>query len=721
MALGAQQSLTEADSLDFLVDRVKRDDEGVVLDRLQRFILEAVSSPLRQQYETEASLNYQYVENDFYTVEELAEFAERGQPPTKRNELAPILERLAGQFIQTRQQVTFLGRNTPADDATGQIAQDHKRWVDQYNQYEFEEQEVSWDALVGGVGWTKAYVKKNELGEQVECKRSVNPFHVFCDPHSTRYDPNEDAKYIIEGSFMDLEDAIALAPDKEDEIRTQIESWSGTALPAASSVAASLLNESMLSAAMYSVSLQGTGTRRRVRPFEVWYKRKIRVYHLFKSDGVLALPVPLDSQTAKEAIKAFGSKDLMAVPTFQDRMYVGLVLGNMLLHHDVSPHETNLFPYVPFYSGRRKNGAPLPIASRLVPINESINKRESKALALLSNRQVLVEKNAIEDEDEFTTELARPSGFMVVKEGTLSSPTGPKLVIRDNLDVGAAQMQLLQEDKDSIRRVSGQGNEAMGMPSEVRSGTGIARKQMMSNLIVTPVHNNLRRSRYMLARLDYAYMKQYLTPEQTFQITDDLNAAKTVQVTKGTVQALKERIYDIVITEMKDYATLREQQAEMLLQALPQLAQHGAWMVRLGIQLSDLRDKDGLIKMVDAQSQPAPAVPKISLTMPWPDLEPEVKAYLLMASLQAPELAQAILQKAGDPAFVKKLKAELIQTQIQEGTRATIERGKVDLAALQTALEGRMQLRQEFGQDQAMNNGAASAESGHEAPMEGDA
>lgn len=687
-------------SLDFLVDRIKHDDEETVRLRLQRFIIEAVSSPIRQQYEAEASLNYQFTENDFYTAEELYEFAERGQPPTRRNELAPIIERIAGQFIQTRMTTTFLGANVPQDDDAAAIAQDYQRHIDQRNHYEFEEQDQAWDGLVGGVGWIKSSIKPNPMGQPTQVDRAVNPFHVYVDPFSTRYDLNEDAKYVVEGNFMDLEDVMALVPDKEDAIREFMQGWTGLEMPYSSAVAASLQNEQLIAGAMYALTVRGNGHRRRVRPFEVWYKRKVRVYYVLTPEGVTAVPVPLDLPTAKAVQAELGSKTVIK-QCFQDRMYVGLILGTLVLHHDVSPHRTNLFPYIPFYSGRRKNGGPLPLASRLVPVNESINKRESKSLALLTNRQLLYESGALEDEDEVTTELARPDGVIRVKEGSLSGPGGPRVIIRDNLDIGMAQLQLLQEDKDAIRRVSGQGNEAMGMPSEVRSGTGIARKQMMSNLIVTPLHNNLRRTRFIRARLTFDYMKQYLTEEQTFQLTDDPNAARLVRVTRGHVQALKERVWDIVISDAKDYATLREQQVEMLLTTLPQLAQHGSWMVKLGIQMSELRDKDGLLRMIDEQSRPAPVQPKLSVALSWADLQPEEKAFLSMLMWQNPDLAEAIMQKGDDPAFVQKLKAQLIQTQVKEGTRATVERGKVDVSALQTATEGRMKLREFLQQSQA--------------------
>ena len=143
-------SASEKDKLDFLVDSVRNEDEDCIRLRLHRMVYEAVNHPLRTMYELESSLNYQYTENEFYTEAELAQFLERGQPPTRRNELTPILERIAGQFIQTRQVCSFLGRNTPADDGVGAVLQDTQRWIDQTNLAEFEEQDQTWDGLVGG-------------------------------------------------------------------------------------------------------------------------------------------------------------------------------------------------------------------------------------------------------------------------------------------------------------------------------------------------------------------------------------------------------------------------------------------------------------------------------------------------------------------------------------------------------------------------------------------
>ena len=99
------------------------------------------------------------------------------------------------------------------------------------------------------------------------------------------------------------------------------------------------------------------------------------------------------------------------------------------------------------------------------------------------------------------------------------------------------------------------------------------------------------------------------------------------------------------------------------------------------------------MQMVDQASQKGPEPPKMSLSMTWADLTPEVQAYYALTVLQSPELAQAILQQQADPAFLAKIKAELVKTNVKEGTRATMERGKLDLSALQTAVDGRMAMR----------------------------
>jgi hypothetical protein len=237
----------------------------------------------------------------------------------------------------------------------------------------------------------------------------------------------------------------------------------------------------------------------------------------------------------------------------------------------------------------------------------------------------------------------------------------------------------------------------------------------MTNVILNPLVSNLRRFRKEKAKLQLALIKETYTEEMTFQVTDDPNAARYVALTKDHISAIKEQVYDVVIAESPDYLTVREEQLDMLFTLMPQIAQYPGLM-RLAIAMSDLRDKEALLKMLDDSSKPAPVKPTISLSMKWEELSDIEKAFMAMLSMQSPELAEFLAQRSGDPAFLEKIKAHLAATKIREGTRATVERGKLDLAAMQTAMEGLMDSRRQSGDRDAAAQEAAAQAAAAQAP-----
>ena len=153
----------------------------------------------------------------------------------------------------------------------------------------------------------------------------------------------------------------------------------------------------------------------------------------------------------------------------------------------------------------------------------------------------------------------------------------------------------------------------------------------------------------MKAQLSYEYTKQWLTEEMAFQITDDPNAPRTVQITKNHIKALKGNgSTDLVITETKDFTVLREQQAGNAAPGDSGAGAVGPVYMKLGIQLTELRDKEGLMKMIDEQSQPQPERPKMTIAMDWKEFTPEMKAYIAMTAFQSQELAQVFIQQSED-------------------------------------------------------------------------
>lgn len=642
---------------------------------------ESVRHPVWRTHRENASKCYRYREGDQWTPAELQALAERGQPPTVRNEIKPYVDRLQGQFLATRQTTTFLGRNTPADDDTANVLADLDRFVDQDTSYEFLEPEITKDGTTGGIGWLRVDVGENELGQPRIEQTVENPFYMFPDPFFQKTDLS-DCRYICHSKWIDIEGAIALAPDKEKQIVAAV----GTRdflVDANLGFDARLRNDPLMAFI--------DPDRERVRPVEFWYRRKMRRYQIFTPDGVTALTVPLGGEAYQEIKKAVPAKAYVAKPTVVDQMWCGMFLGGILLFHRQSPRRHQQFPWVIFLADRKKNGEPFGPVLNAIPVQDAINKRESKAMNMLTNRRIVAEKNAIEDPEEAQIENAKADGFIEVANGALS---GQRVLFPDNQDIGVAQSQMAQSAIAAMPHVMGMPSEMMGMPSEVRSGLGIAKKQQMGNLIQSPIVNNLRQFRFNRAKLKFQLIKEVFTGPMAFQVTDDPNAARVVELTASHIDAIKQRIYDVVVADATDYTTLREQELDMIFKLLPQAAQLPPGMMKLAIALTNLREKKTLMQMLDQAMQPPAQLPKLSLSMTWADLSDQEKAYIAMTAMQSPELAQFLAQRAGDPAWMAKMKAELAQTQIKEGTRAEIERGKIDYNAAATAMEGMLRSRE---------------------------
>jgi len=676
-----------------------REDDKTIIRRALSMFQEAVRHPVARSWRANASKCYRYREGDQWTAAELKELADRGQPASVLNEIKPIVDRLQGQIIGTRQTTGFLGRNVPADDDVANVLSDIDRFVDQDNGYEFLEPEITLDGTTGGIGWLRCDVGLNAMGQARIEETVENPFYMFPDPYFKKPDLS-DARYICQSKWIDLEECIALAPEKETQLIHSM-NVRDYLVDADMGFDASLRNDPLMVFFDYD--------RYRVRPVEFWYRRKMKRYQIFTPDGSIPLTLPMGSKDLASIERHLPAASFLSKPVIVDQMWCGMFLGSVLLFHYQSPRQHQLFPWVPFIPDRKKNGEFLGAVLNIIPIQDSINKRESKAVNMLSNRRIIAEKNAIADPEDAQTENAKADGYVEVEVGALANG---RVHFPDNQDVGQAQVVLMQESKAAMPRVSGVPDESMGFRSEVRSGVGIAKKQHMGNMIQSPMITNVRRYRFAKANLKFYLIKEVFTKEMTFQVTDDPNAARTVQLTKDHLTAIKQRTYDVVVTDMPDYTTLREQELDMMFKLLPQAASLGPGMMKFALSLTNLREKKALMATLDQAMQPAPDRPKLSLSMTWADLSDEEKAFVAMTSMQSPELAQFLAKRSGDPAWFVKVKADLAKTQIQEGTRASIERGKVDFNAMATAMEGMLQSREatsDHDMMEGMDNGEGAA------------
>src|SRR5574341_705020 len=193
-----------------------RTDEELLL-YLNQLFQSALDHPTWIEWRREALKCFQYREGEQWSAAELDELKKRGQPDTRNNQIHVTIERMVGQFVQQKTRLAFRGRN-PTDAPLADTYSDLLLFIRQQTGEEFEEREQALDGFTTGFGIAYVGITFDEMyNPKIEVKHK-DCFTIFPDPYSRRYDWNEDARFVAEAPWTDLDELIALYPSKKVEL-----------------------------------------------------------------------------------------------------------------------------------------------------------------------------------------------------------------------------------------------------------------------------------------------------------------------------------------------------------------------------------------------------------------------------------------------------------------------------------------------------------------------
>lgn len=674
--------------------------EDAQLAKLGTIVMEGTSHPIRHDWVEDADLCYQFVEGDQLTPDELKVLKDRNQPDIVYNECVQVVERTIGQYTRQRMQNTLVGRNTPVDDGLASVLSELHRFIDQDTDYLFAEKEAVRDGLTGGLGILECGVESETMGKPRIFLDEQDPFTIAVDPFCRRYDwnaPRGGARYILRFPWLDLDEAKARWP----KYAFKLDACVGGSLPAKNVF--SNLDPSVTQALQFQFFDR---ERRLIRPVEVWFKQRQQEDVVVTPYGILGDEV--DEKLRKRALKLIPGARKTSM--MRDCMYMAVVCGDVLIQPATrSPYKSNLFPFIPFYCHRKKNGQPYGRVLRLIDPNREINSRRSKALYTLNNRLSIFERGAVNDVTKLADELALADGQVVLENGKFD-----KFMLHQNQDIGQANLQMLQEAKSELQHLAGE--DYLAPQGEMRSGAGVQAQQLPYHLSQVDIFDNLRRTRKIKTNLVTSYIQQFFDEDMVFQITDDQEKAKIVTVSKQQFADIKNRVFDVIVKEQPDYATAHEESFDQLATVLPQVAQYGPAWGQILVMNSNLREKEKTLKVLEDMSKAAPPAPKMSLTLNWSELDKQEKAaFANMFGL--PDLAQYEGQQGRGPARDDKAQLEIVKTQITQGVKSGIEASKLQfqqedaLATHQLALREMNDARELALQQQTTDAGAANESS----------
>lgn len=419
-----------------------------------------------------------YYNNIQLTAEEIAVLKKRGQPPIYVNYIQRKVDTLCGIERRSRTDPKAFPRN-PDDEQASEAATDSLRYVADQNKFNGLRSEVYNDILVEGYGGADVTVEEMPDGDLRVTVNRIPWDRIVYDIHSRRLD-FKDVKYKGIVIWMDGADARAKWPDYVDSINDTL-STSGS--------------ETYDDRPKYGVWCDSK--RKRVRVVQMHYEEDGEWFvATYTKGGFLEPPV---------------------VSPYKDKY--GKSCSSLHLRAAYADRENNRYGHV----------------EGLIPLQDEINKRRSKSLHLLSQRQTFGRKSALLDTAAAKVQLAKPDGHVEMNDGAIF---GQDFGVIPTGDMAQGQIQLMQQALAEMNATGA--NAAMqGKDDSAQSGVALQTKIQAGNVEMEPLADGLREWTKEIFEAMWMRVRQFWTEEKWIRVTDDDRNIKFVGLNKKVTVADK--------------------------------------------------------------------------------------------------------------------------------------------------------------------------------------
>jgi hypothetical protein len=396
-----------------------------------------------------------YTDLKQWTSTEEAALKNRNQPVVVFDRTKRKVNSLLGLEKQTRKDPRAFPRNQQ-DEASAHAATDAIRYVCDDNRWDDKRSSAAENLIIEGTAIIKVGVRQVRDGLDPDIIH-VKWDRYFFDPHSAEFD-FADKAYDGEVIWKDLDDAIEKYPDRRDALEVTLSS--------------STLSDTYDDRPKHK--LWADPKRKRVRIVEMFYKKK-GVWHfcIFTKGGFLVDPAP--SPYLDEERKPENPYKAVSLYIDRDNNRYGEVRG-------------------------------------MIGPQDEINKRRSKALHLINERQVRVSPSVGMDKRKIQKEMSDPRGVIIGEAGEVE-------VLPTN-DMAAANLQMLQEAKNEIDLL-GLNAASIGKSQQELSGKAIIAQQQGGMLEAATILDRVRTLSLAVYRAVWNRIQQNWTAERWIRVTDD--------------------------------------------------------------------------------------------------------------------------------------------------------------------------------------------------------
>lgn len=564
----------------------------------------------------EMMLDADYYDCMQWSPEQAAVLEARGQAPLTFPLVKQMCDWLIGTERRTRIDWQVLPRKSE-DVESAATKKDVLKYISDVNGAGWERSRQFADQVKVGVGWTEECYNNDQREEPVTL-RYADWKSLWWDPYSRSY-TLRDCRYLHRVKWLDLDYALAMMPDRADELRRRavdnldpmLEQWEVEAtLPM-------LFYDTAMPHGVHStghgVGLWGMGSqrggRRRVLAIETWYTKAINTPLLLGHDPEDELNQQVFDSSNRQHQAALADGTVSLVDSVSEEMRFAIWTPGCLLRSNQSPYKHGRYPFTPAWCYRRhRDGMPYGVVRPARDSQDEYNKRRSKILFELSTLLVLYEDGAFDegDEHEMLDEIRRPDGEVRLKKGALAEN---RIKIERALDALAGQVQMLHEAKENIYESSGVTRENTGTSTGDQSGRAILAKQQQGSVTSAEIFDNFRQAIQESGLKTLSNSEQFLTLPKVIRIAGSDGAMRWVTINQPQFDPATGEVTfnndiaaseaDFVVDETDYRETVRMALAETLFELIGRMPPNVAMaLLDEAVELTDLPNKTALANRI---------------------------------------------------------------------------------------------------------------------------
>jgi hypothetical protein len=459
------------------------------------------------EYE-EQKLGRHYYHGAQYSPEEIRILRQRRQPIITYNRTSRKIDSIAGLIQRLRQEPKAFPK-TPQHAEGAEVATQCVRAVLDSAQWEWIDGHCVTQAMIEGIAGIELKLVQGDHGDPDLTMDWIAGDDFFYDPRT--YKPDfSDARYMGIAKWMDVEAAIELFPDHEEELRTlMIETGFDLTTHADREYKWVYVNE------------------QRLRLVEHWYRSRGRWFWAFYCSNIML----------EQGVSPFVDERRRPMSRF------------VMLSSAVD-HDGDRYGYTRMLKGPQ----------------DELNQRRSKALHISNTTRLRLQKGAVDDVETARREAARPDGIVEYNPG-FEKPEGD-----DKTQDLQAHLELMQDSRSEIDTFANI-NPALLQTQDDHSGVAINLLQKAGIAELGPFLRNYRNWKIRVYRAIWNTIQHTWKSERYIRVTNSDGLAQFFAVNQQAIGQFGQPIIvnavgaldvDIVLDEGPDTANLLQDAYETI-------------------------------------------------------------------------------------------------------------------------------------------------------------